>query len=190
MSNDLFRLNLKEFHQRILPLGGKRLIRVRMRVVVDLCHVLIQDPLPISFSFSEGPLSPYFSSSMLGRLGQVCSHIAARFFTWNIIRHEMQCNSQLKKAKLQSQWNGISLQGRRLSRSFLEICHSQKDDGKADQEYREVPVLVVRWQEFVARPSEDRVLDQRQCDALSSSTGKRSGLRQFCLRNHNRVRQN
>ena len=26
MSNDLFRLNLKEFHQRILPLGGKRLI--------------------------------------------------------------------------------------------------------------------------------------------------------------------
>ena len=25
MSNDLFRLNLKEFHQRILPLGGKRL---------------------------------------------------------------------------------------------------------------------------------------------------------------------
>ena len=27
MSNDLFRLNLKEFHQRILPLGGKRLMR-------------------------------------------------------------------------------------------------------------------------------------------------------------------
>ena len=35
MSNDLFRLNLKEFHQRILPLGGKRLISPEFQRIVQ-----------------------------------------------------------------------------------------------------------------------------------------------------------